>query len=110
MEMDLASHLCYADKTILFSSGDSNSITRMMNTLETYERSMEYGQLINKRKSGFIVHPKATDIFIQEMKQITGFTQHQFPLPTLVPIYIGRKRISYFSDMVARLSHRVTGR
>ncbi|XP_060201107.1 uncharacterized protein LOC132629772 [Lycium barbarum] len=40
-------HLCYADDTILFSSGDCNSITMMMDKLSEYEKIS--GQLVNKR-------------------------------------------------------------
>ncbi|XP_060182093.1 uncharacterized protein LOC132611726 [Lycium barbarum] len=100
-------HLCYADDTILFSSGDRNSITMMMDKLSEYEKISV--QLVNKRKSGFMVHSKASDSFIQDIINLTGFAHQKLPFNYLgCPIYTGRKKITYFNDLVAKVSNRIT--
>ncbi|XP_059289920.1 uncharacterized protein LOC132043459 [Lycium ferocissimum] len=79
-------HLCYADDTILFSSGDRNSITMMMDKLSEYEKIS--GQPVNKRKSGFMVHSKASDSFIQDIINLTGFAHQKLPFNYLIsPIF-----------------------
>ncbi|XP_070011018.1 uncharacterized protein [Nicotiana sylvestris] len=65
----LLTHLSYADDTILFSSGDLLSISMMMKKLETYE--LISGQMVNKRKSSFLVSPKTTQSTIEDIKAIT---------------------------------------
>ncbi|WMV11057.1 hypothetical protein MTR67_004442 [Solanum verrucosum] len=104
----IMTHLCYADDTILFSSGDPLSLAMMMHKLDIYEKIS--GQKINKSKSGFIVHPKASDIFKNEVKAITGFSNIKLPFTYLgSPIFVGRKKICYFNDMVVKISNKVMG-
>ena len=49
----LINHLSYADNILIFSSGHKNSLKAIMEVLKAYEGFS--GQLINKKKSGFIV-------------------------------------------------------
>ncbi|XP_060211692.1 uncharacterized protein LOC132639246 [Lycium barbarum] len=102
------SHLCYADDTILFSSCDPQSLELLMNKLGKYEEV--FGQLINKRKSGFYVTFKEDDPRINIIKGITGFNHCQFPMIYLgCPIYVGRKIIIYFNTMVTKVAKRLQG-
>lgn len=59
-------HLCYADDTILFISGEHTSTAMMMHKFGVYENISK--QLVNKRKSGFVVHTNTANTFIQEVK------------------------------------------
>lgn len=90
----LINHLCYADDTILFSSGDHLSLKMMMSKLDTYERTS--CQMINKRKSGFYVSSNFPEPFITEVENITCFPHLQFPMQYLgFPIYVGRKKVVF---------------
>ncbi|XP_019227829.1 PREDICTED: uncharacterized protein LOC109209105 [Nicotiana attenuata] len=102
------SHLCYADDTILFSSAEPESLKIMMEKMETYEKIS--GQLVNKAKSDFYVNFQDDDIRINRIKQITGYNRCHFPMQYLgCPIYIGRKKVVYFNNMVANIAERLQG-
>ncbi|KAF3666327.1 hypothetical protein FXO37_10616 [Capsicum annuum] len=80
----------------------------MMHKLDLYERIS--GQLINKSKSGFIIHPKSTDAFKNEVRAITGFAQIKLSFTYLgSPIFVGRKKVWYFNDIAVRASNKVMG-
>ncbi|XP_019266837.1 PREDICTED: uncharacterized protein LOC109244235 [Nicotiana attenuata] len=101
-------HLCYADDTILFSSCDLFSFHFVMNELHEYEKISE--QMVNKRKSSFYVPFQEDDQRITDINKITGFQWCQFPMKYLgCPIYLGRKKVVYFSDMVAKVANRMQG-
>ncbi|XP_070048494.1 uncharacterized mitochondrial protein AtMg01250-like [Nicotiana tomentosiformis] len=74
----LITHLCYADDTILFFSGDPISLKMMMNELESYETIS--GQMINKSKSSFYVSTNFPQSELNKVEDITGFSQLQFPM------------------------------
>ncbi|XP_019266683.1 PREDICTED: uncharacterized protein LOC109244105 [Nicotiana attenuata] len=102
------SHLCYADDTILFSSADPTSLILMMSKLEVYEKVS--GQMVNKGKSGFYTSLKEGDTRITDISRITGFSYCQFPMIYLgCPIYVGRKKVVYFNNMVAKVANRMQG-
>ncbi|XP_075088224.1 uncharacterized protein LOC142170259 [Nicotiana tabacum] len=102
----LIMHLSYVDDTILFTSGDLESIRLMMLNLKIYEEIS--GQLRNKEKSSFLVAPKATQNFIEEIKMMTSFQYKYFPVTYLgAPIYVERKKVCYFNDMITKVTNRV---
>ncbi|XP_075085103.1 uncharacterized protein LOC142168333 [Nicotiana tabacum] len=104
----IISHLCYADDTILFSSAKPDSLTMMMDKMETYKKISV--QLVNKFKFGFYVNFKDDDPRINQTKQITGYNHCQFPMQYLgCPIYTGRKKVIYFNNMVVNIAKRLQG-
>lgn len=98
----MITHLSFVDDTILFSSGDIVSISMIMKKLELYE--LVSRQLVNKTKSSFLVSPNTLLGIIDDIRLITGNSQSHFPFTYLgCPIFLGRKKIEYFGNMVATL-------
>lgn len=61
-------------------------------------------------KSFFLTNPKASAYKINRMRQCTGFLEKNFPFTYQgCPINIGRKKISYFDDMVTKVVKRLNG-
>ncbi|XP_055814708.1 uncharacterized protein LOC129884436 [Solanum dulcamara] len=101
-------HLSFADDIIIFASGRKQTLTLIMETLDTYEKTS--GQLINKHKSHFMIPSNAFQSTVQRIKDITGFTQKSSPITYLgCPIYIGRQRIIYYSELIAKVVNKITG-
>ncbi|XP_059289514.1 uncharacterized protein LOC132043044 [Lycium ferocissimum] len=101
-------HLSFADDVIVFSSGKKKSLQLIMKTLSKYEQVS--GQLINRDKSHFMVHPETSQFTIARINKVTGFNQEGTPITYLgCPLYVGRQRILYFSNMVAKVVSRIRG-
>lgn len=99
-------HLSYADDTILFCSGERNSVIKMMYVLRKYEEIS--GHLINKSKSFFYLHEKTHLIYTIKLRKLTCIRQGNFPFIYLgCPVYYGRKRGIHFEDIIRKLSRRV---
>lgn len=104
-ESPLITHLTYADDTILFSSDDLLSIAMMINKLEKYEQIS--GQMVNKRKSAFMVSSNTPLLVIEDIKAITSFSHSHFPLPFY--LFGVSKKKCYFENMVAKITNRTQG-
>ncbi|XP_055802634.1 uncharacterized protein LOC129871697 [Solanum dulcamara] len=101
-------HLSFADDIIIFSSGRSHTLKLIMETLHTYEHAL--GQLINRDKSNFMVPSNAFNSTIRRIKKVTGFKQKDSPITYLgCPLYIGRQRIIYYSELIAKVVARIAG-
>ncbi|KAK6777637.1 hypothetical protein RDI58_024355 [Solanum bulbocastanum] len=101
-------HLSFADDIIIFTSGRKHSLNLIMQTLATYERTS--GQLINKAKSHFMLHPNAFRTSCDRIKRATGFHKKDAPFTYLgCPISTGRHRIIYFSELINKIVNRITG-
>ncbi|XP_060182081.1 uncharacterized protein LOC132611714 [Lycium barbarum] len=101
-------HLCFADDVILFTSGNRKSLKRIMRTLESYEAAS--GQQINKHKSTIILHSKASSRRVDRASRITGMKKESLPFKYLsCPLYTGRKRISYYTEMIHKILTRIRG-
>ncbi|XP_009621758.1 uncharacterized protein [Nicotiana tomentosiformis] len=101
-------YLIYADDIILFSSADPVSLQLMILKLELYEKVS--GQMVNKRKSEFYTSWQEDNPRICDIHRITGFSYCQFPMLYLrFPIYVGRKKIVYFNNMVSKVANRMQG-
>ncbi|XP_060195291.1 uncharacterized protein LOC132624543 [Lycium barbarum] len=101
-------HLAYADDIIIFSSGNSKSIKLVMKQIRNYEISS--GKIVNKDKGFFLVGPKSCAYRINRIRNKTGFLDKSFPFTYLgCPIYIYRKRLSYFDNMTAKIIERLSG-
>lgn len=74
----LITHLCYADDTILFSSGDHISLKMMMTKLDLHECISS--QMVNKSKSGFYISFNFSEDYISDVANITSFNQLHFPM------------------------------
>ncbi|XP_019237050.1 PREDICTED: uncharacterized protein LOC109217274 [Nicotiana attenuata] len=91
-----------------FFAADPESLKMMMDKMETYEKIL--GQLVNKSKSGFYVNFKDDDPRINQIMQTTGFNHCKFPMQYLgCLIYIWRKKVVYFNNMVATIAKRLQG-
>ncbi|XP_055802825.1 uncharacterized protein LOC129872015 [Solanum dulcamara] len=78
-----------------------------METLGAYDKVS--GQLINKHKSHFMVPSNAFHYIVKRIKSITGFNQKNSPITYLgCPIYIGRQRVIYYSELIAKVVNKIT--
>jgi len=101
-------HLSFADDIIIFTSERKHSLKLIMKTLAIYEQTS--GQLINKAKSHFLLPSNAFRTTSDIIKKYTGFHQKEAPITYLgCPLFIGRPRIIYFSEMVNKVVNRITG-
>ncbi|XP_049399716.1 uncharacterized protein LOC125863741 [Solanum stenotomum] len=101
-------HLSFADDIILFTSGRQKTLQLIMQTLQSYEQSS--GQSVNTEKSHFMVHSSAFNSTKDRIKRITGFRQKEGPITYLgCPLFVGRPRIIYFSDLINKVLCRITG-
>lgn len=101
-------HLSFADDVIIFTSTDRHSMKLIMNTLEVYEHTSD--QLINKEKSHFMVPANTSQDIINNIQEVTGFSQKDSPITYLgCPLYIGRQRIIYYSQLVEKVSKKICG-
>ncbi|KAG5580340.1 hypothetical protein H5410_050967 [Solanum commersonii] len=66
--------------------------------------------LINKDKSHFMVPSNTSHDIINNIQEVTGFSQKDSPLTYLgCPLYIGRQRIIYYSQLVEKVSKKICG-
>lgn len=101
-------HLAYVDDLLIFSSGKSSSIKLIMKQVRRYERSS--GQKVNMNKSYFLTAPNTGASRINKMREATGFMDKNFPFTYLgCPIYVGRKKIFYFEDLLSKIVKRLNG-
>lgn len=71
---------------------------------------MASGQKLNANKSFFIAAPNTKARRINRIKEATNFMDKQFPINYLgCPIYVGRKKICYFEEMIAKIIKRISG-
>ncbi|XP_060190612.1 uncharacterized protein LOC132619866 [Lycium barbarum] len=97
-------HLAFADDTIIFTSADSRSLVLIMKVLYGYEQIS--GQLILKGKSSFYVYSKVSNVLIQQVENITGFSRGTFPFTYLgCPVTHSRKRKVDYNDLIKKLSN-----
>ncbi|XP_055835056.1 uncharacterized protein LOC129903519 [Solanum dulcamara] len=101
-------HLSYADDIVIFSSENSRSLKLIMKQIHKYEKSS--GQRVNDDKSFFLTSPKAGSYKINRISDITYFRNKDFPFTYLgYPIYIGRKKVEYFDNMLSKVVIRSNG-
>ncbi|XP_060202972.1 uncharacterized protein LOC132631414 [Lycium barbarum] len=101
-------HLAYADDIVIFSAGKSKVIKLIMKQIRAYERSS--GQKVNDDKSFFCTHQKTSNSRINRIIDRTGFRHKQFPFNYLgCPLFVGRKKIEYFDDLVSRITRKLSG-
>ncbi|KAG5576482.1 hypothetical protein H5410_056616 [Solanum commersonii] len=66
--------------------------------------------LINKEKIHFMVPVNTSQDIINNIQEVTGFSQKDSPITYLgCPLYIGRQRIIYYSQLVEKVSKKVCG-
>lgn len=79
-----------------------------MKQIKIYEKAL--GQKVNREKSFFLTNPKAGAHRINRIRDCTGFMDKEFSFTYLgCPIYIGRKKISYFDNMATKVIKRLNG-
>ncbi|XP_055814491.1 uncharacterized protein LOC129884174 [Solanum dulcamara] len=68
------------------------------------------GQLINKDKSQLMMPLNTPADIVERVSMITGYKCTNGPITYLgYPLYIGRQRIIYFTNMVAKVLNRIRG-
>ncbi|XP_059295600.1 uncharacterized protein LOC132048938 [Lycium ferocissimum] len=99
-------HLAFADDMILFTSGKPSDIRKALKILTVYEDVS--GQLINKHKSCVAFSPKASIEVRHRVTHLTGMNKKECPIKYLgCPLFVGRMKISYFSEMVQAITNRI---
>ncbi|KAK4706801.1 hypothetical protein R3W88_033633 [Solanum pinnatisectum] len=79
-----------------------------MQTLNDYEETS--GQLVNKDKSHFMIHSSTFNNTRNRIKKATGYRQKEGIITYLgCPLFVGRPRIIYFSDLINKVLTRITG-
>lgn len=101
-------HLSFADDVIIFFSVKDTTLQLIMGVLNDYEIVSD--QLINKGKSHFMIPDKTPQDTIDLIKAITEFSQKDSPITYLgCLLYIGSRRVIYFSEMVAKVVAKIRG-
>ncbi|XP_075103911.1 uncharacterized protein LOC142178420 [Nicotiana tabacum] len=101
-------HLAYADDIVIFSSGNTKSVNLIMKQIKNYEKAS--GQKVNDNKNFFLTSPRTSAFRINRLRCCTRFIEKSFPFTYLgCPLYIGRKRISYFDGMVTKVVKKLSG-
>ncbi|KAK6777627.1 hypothetical protein RDI58_024345 [Solanum bulbocastanum] len=79
-----------------------------MKSLGEYESTS--GQLINKEKSHFMIPDNTAQNIMDTIQEVTGFSKKDSPISYLgCPLYIGRQRIIYYSQLVEKISKKICG-
>lgn len=101
-------HFAYADDILIFMESNNKSIKLIMNKIKKY--GMESGQKLIVNESFFITAPNTKAGRINRIRRTTSFMDKQFSFKYLgCHIYVGRKKICYFEEMVARIIKRISG-
>ncbi|XP_075087899.1 uncharacterized protein LOC142169862 [Nicotiana tabacum] len=99
-------HLSYVDDLVIFTSGDKRNVKMITKSLHQYERAS--GQKINNEKSVFLTVRHTSETKRRMLQKVTGFKHQHFPFKYLgSPIYAGRKKIAYFSDITANVMNKI---
>lgn len=95
-------HLSFADDIILFSRGNVQSVTILINTLRQFVRS--YGLEINLTKSSLFT-TGVTEEELQNLLLATGFSAGSFPMRYLgTPLVFGKAKSCYFNPLINRIT------
>ena len=89
----------FVDDIILFSSGRLKTPKLIMKALNSYEDTS--GHVINRDKIHFMVHSNSFNSTKERIKRITGYLGW--------PLFLGRPRIIYFSNLINKVLCRITG-
>ncbi|XP_059301925.1 uncharacterized protein LOC132053847 [Lycium ferocissimum] len=99
-------HLSYADDIIIFSSGKSYTLMKIMKCLKDYQENS--GQMINEGKSCFLMDDSISSKRVNIVAGILNFQRANFPITYLgCPIFVGRKNIQYFSFMATKILQKL---
>ncbi|KAL2486870.1 Uncharacterized protein Adt_31626 [Abeliophyllum distichum] len=99
------SHLVFADDMIIFTNGQRNSLTKVMEFIRSYTKGS--GQNINCSKSSFTV---TKDKYKGVVEVVTGFQFQALPITYLgVPLCKGRKKCVLFEGLVNKIKNRLLG-
>ncbi|XP_027184096.1 uncharacterized protein LOC113782402 [Coffea eugenioides] len=94
----VVTHLAYADDVIIFTNGLKASVQLVKRVVDGYYSLS--GQQVNCQKSYFLVHPRLPPQHRAMIRMVTGFSYKSFPIKYLgCPLYIGRRRLTYFADI-----------
>lgn len=101
-------HLSFADDIIIFASTDRDSLQLIMNTLAVYEEVSD--QLVSKGNSHFMITSNTPPDTMEMLHSVTGFSKKDSSISYLgCPLYIGRQRIIYYSELVDKVIKKING-
>ncbi|XP_075103480.1 uncharacterized protein LOC142178057 [Nicotiana tabacum] len=101
-------HLAYVDDIMIFTGGDKHSIKLIKSQIKRYKKPS--GQKMNNDKSFFVTAPNTSGSRINRIIRNSGYMDKPFPFNYLgCPIYNGRKKISIFDGMLAKIVKRLNG-
>ncbi|XP_073037089.1 uncharacterized protein [Primulina eburnea] len=104
----LISHLAYADDVIIFASGGSRGMQRLVDFLHHYENCS--GQRVNAAKSSLILPPRCSGRLRSRLLRITGFAEGHLPLKYLgVPLFRGNRTCSLFEPLLQSVRRKLEG-
>nr|XP_018625896.1 uncharacterized protein LOC108944923 [Nicotiana tomentosiformis]XP_018625897.1 uncharacterized protein LOC108944923 [Nicotiana tomentosiformis] len=104
----IINHLAYADGVVMFTSTYKYSIKKVMKTLRRYEETS--GQEINKDKIFYLASNYIYDSTHNMIQKLTGYRYQSFPFKYLgCPIYSGRKKICYSTDIASNVMNKIGG-
>lgn len=91
---------------VIFTNGSRGSLRNLMSFLSQYE--YEYGKLINKAKSCFVMGPKTSIVISNNIGLVIRFQKKELPLSYLgCVLFNGRKKVDYFSNILAKFKRKL---
>ncbi|XP_071906007.1 uncharacterized protein [Coffea arabica] len=92
-----ATHLAFVDDVLIFTNGLARALQKIVRVLDLYQQSS--GQLINRRKSGYVVHPSVSGARRGVIESITGFPRQHTPIRYLgFPLFFGKSKAAHYGE------------
>jgi mannosylglycoprotein endo-beta-mannosidase len=102
------SHSLYADDIIIFTNGNSKSLSNLMNFLLDYQQMS--GQKINYFKSQFLASKHINNNRKIKIASITKFVEGKIPFLYLgCNIFYGKSRPIYFENIIQKFQEKLVG-
>lgn len=101
------SHLCFADDMLVLLNGSRDSILKLLEIIQNYERV--FGQHINKGKTSFVAG-KFVSTSTTEISDLTGYKADSLPIQNLgIPLFKGKPKTKYFDKLRSKISVKLDG-
>jgi hypothetical protein len=102
------SHSLYADDIIIFTNGNTKSLSHLMNFLLDYQLML--GQKINHTKSKFLSSKHINTHRKNKIASITNFAEGNIPFLYLgCNIFYGKSKPIYFENIIKKIQEKLAG-
>lgn len=105
---DIISHLLFADDILLFTNGDKESMSNLINLINKF--CSISGEQLNPSKSQIVFSTAIDDAHRLNICMETGFANTTLPITYLgAPLYKGRTLVQYFHYLIDKVRKRICG-